>query len=501
MNLQQTIPEPTHQPLPTVTHQASPWRHQNQPTQPRQQTLWNFIQTHMPQQGATAAPSIRAPPKLTRTTMTQDPTSTPQSTPLLQLLTQSQRMASQPTSSTPTYQPSLLPERNNESWGDCWAMTQPTNLFRVISKNTRTLNLLNLDMQAITTELNLMSASGFAAQETNVHWNEDSLNSLVTQCRCSSPQIKIAMATSTEKSKEWYKPGGTHLLTLNKWTSRVMNYGMDTPLGQWSYLEFIGKNAQWLIIVSGYRVCPQPFDTALQTTTAQQIRLLQAQGVVNPKLRTLFISEIICKIKTWRQAHYDILLCMDANENTDNPKAKISRLFQETDFLDLHHHRYPGHCKPATQQQGCHPIDIMVGSLCVTEALIHAWIRLFGHPATIKGDHHLLGIDLELEVLFGNATTPPMTHIPRGVNSRYPQKVTKFCKWVVTQCNCYKLAECIQQLQTLPTLDDHHLHKLEDIDRRLTKSFLMLTALAPHPRWIPGHRSWIKLICTIDYGT
>jgi len=175
-------------------------------------------------------------------------------------------------------------------------------------------------------------------------------------------------------------------------------------------------------------VCPQPFDTALQTTTAQQIRLLQAQGVVNPKLRTLFISEIICKIKTWRQAHYDILLCMDANENTDNPKAKISRLFQETDFLDLHHHRYPGHCKPATQQQGCHPIDIMVGSLCVTEALIHAWIRLFGHPATIKGDHHLLGIDLDPEVLFGNATTLPMTHIPRGVNSRYPQKVTKFCK-------------------------------------------------------------------------
>jgi len=74
-------------------------------------------------------------------------------------------------------------------------------------------------MQAITTELNLMSASVFVAQETNVHWNEDSLNSLITQCHCSSPQIKIATATSMEKSKEWYKPGGMLLLAVNKWTS------------------------------------------------------------------------------------------------------------------------------------------------------------------------------------------------------------------------------------------------------------------------------------------
>jgi len=106
----------------------------------------------------------------------------------------------------------------------------------------------------------------------------------------------------------------------------------------------------------------------------------------------------------------------------------------------------------------------MVGSPRIADALIHAWICLFGHPATIKGDHRLLGIDLDPEVLFGNATTPPLTHVLRGMNSRYPQKVTKFCKRVVTQCNRYKLAECIQHLQTLPTLDDHNLCKLENID-------------------------------------
>jgi len=108
---------------------------------------------------------------------------------------------------------------------------------------------------------------------------------------------------------------------------------------------------------------------------------------------------------------------MDANENTDDPKAEISHIFQETDLLDLHHHRYPGNQKPATQQHGSNAINIIVGSPRVTDTLIHAWICPFGHPATIKGDHRLLGIDLDPEVLFGNATVLQMLMAHRGANS------------------------------------------------------------------------------------
>jgi len=136
-------------------------------------------------------------------------------------------------------------------------MPQPTNLFRILSKNTGTINLRNLDMQAITNELNNLSASVFAAQETNVHWNEETTHHLVNQCRKASPQLKVATSTSKEKSQDWFKPGGTMILTLNQWTSRVIKFGKDTDLGRWSYLEFVGKHDKRLIVVSGYRVCHQ----------------------------------------------------------------------------------------------------------------------------------------------------------------------------------------------------------------------------------------------------
>jgi len=42
----------------------------------------------------------------------------------------------------------------------------------------------------------------------------------------------------------------------------------------------------------------------------------------------------------------------------------------------------------------------------VAKALIHAWICPFGDPAAIKGDHHLLGIDLGPNVMLGNAIAP-----------------------------------------------------------------------------------------------
>jgi len=124
--------------------------------------------------------------------------------------------------------------------------------------------------------------------------------------------------------------------------SRVTKYGNDTYLGRWSYMEFIGKNEKWLIVVSGYCVCNQQFDVASQTMTAQQIRLLQARGTVHPKLRNFFLDNIIQQIKHWRNTNHEIILCMDANESIDDPKSDVAQLFQETDLMDLHYHKYPG---------------------------------------------------------------------------------------------------------------------------------------------------------------
>jgi len=191
---------------------------------------------------------------------------------------------------------------------------------------------------------------------------------------------------------------------------------------------------------------------------------------------------------------------MDANKNIDDPKAGISRLFQETGLTDLHHHHYPGNPKPETQQCGSNAIDVIVGSPGVVKALVHAWISPFGHQAVIKGDHHLLGVDLDPNILFGSTVTIPMLLSTCSVQSKHPQKVMKFCKHIVTQCNQYRLVERLTYLHALSTMDAQQLHELEAIDRQLTKILLNMDKMWSSPRWIHGPLTSTKHIFITAYG-
>ncbi len=96
---------------------------------------------------------------------------------------------------------------------------------------------------------------------------------------------------------------------------------------------------------------------------------------------------------------------MDANKDVDSTHSHISRIFAETDLIDLHNHRHPAQPKPATHQRGTNPIDMIIGSTLFAAALTAAWILPFGDPPLIKGDHRLLGADFHPGILFG--TEPP----------------------------------------------------------------------------------------------
>jgi len=52
---------------------------------------------------------------------------------------------------------------------------------------------------------------------------------------------------------------------------------------------------------------------------------------------------------------------MDANEDVSNPQMQISRIFNETDLVDIQY-RYPATPRPATHQRGSAPIDMMIGT-------------------------------------------------------------------------------------------------------------------------------------------
>jgi len=479
--------ESTPQPIPLRHHHTK----SNKPT--AQTTLWNFIQlqtptptnrqindpqhTHATQTGTTTQPDEQTrnewqdATSATQATMNLNtPTSTPVPISGAETITETTTTEPQQTTLQETISESV--PRHNHPWGDTWAMDQPHSWFRVLSKNTGTINLQNSDMEAITTEIINLGVSVFAIQETNNHWDTDATHQLYTQCRKTAPQIALSTSSSNDSTTPGYQPGGTVTLAMDPWTSRIIKRGNDPSLGRWSYLEFMGKSNKRLIVVSGYRVCNQKFDAASNTATAQQIRLLQAQGIQNPKPRRIFIDDLIAQINKWRNEHKEVLICMDANESIDDPKADISRLFTATDLVDLHHHRYPSIRKPATHQRGTNAIDVMAGSPLVVEALRNAWICPFATPAIIKGDHRLLGVDLDPEILFGNRSVSITKLQERGVNSHHELKCTKFCKQVVTKCLQSQLAERLKHLQMFERFSQQQCDELDQIDNQLTSILL-----------------------------
>jgi len=392
-------------------------------------------------------------------------------------------------------------DKTNDGWGDLHHYSCSRNHFRVISKNVSTLNPYSLEMVAMATELQTMQASIFCIQETNTAWTPKTLLAFKNQCRPTYPYHKLAVSSSKEKNDDWFQPGGTATIALDKWASRVINWGSDDILGRWSYLEMVGQDNKRVIIASAYRVCPQEFDATANTSTAQQTRLLQQHGIPTPNPRQQFITDLIQQIKKWCLQNKEILICMDANEDVSNPKSQISRLFLETDLVDIHHYRYPTIPRPATHQRGSLPIDMMIGTTLFATAATAAWMLPFGDPPLIKGDHRILGADFHPGILFGSTPDNPASNTLRGINSRHEQHVIQYCEHVVKQCNAHRLAERIGTLFTKISLEERDLVELESIDTKLTKILVQadqrLRPLSSVP-WSPAvkqayllHRYWV----------
>jgi len=195
--------------------------------------------------------------------------------------------------------------------------------------------------------------------------------------------------------------------------------------------------------------------------------ILPKLGTTNPNPWKQYINDLIQQLQEWRNTGKEIILGMDANEDIDHPQLEIMWVFNETDLLDLHHHCYPATPKPATHQWGSRPINLLAGTPMCASAICRAWILPFGMPPTIRGDHCLLGLDFDTDLLFSNSPTNPMPTPQRGVNSKHELHVAKFCKETIANCNKHQIAACINALKENPQLSEDNLHKLEAINSKL----------------------------------
>jgi len=258
--------------------------------QPKQQTIGDYFHHILNDPNQFILQPDTGPPVHQSLTVTQDAITipTPPTTPLEVDITTSTppSQLQQPLIPLLSHQQPISCNKSNEPWGDMWAILLMATAFWIVSKNTGTLNPQNLNMQAITNELVHLNASVFVAQETNIHL--DPLTKY--QIKYGSPNQNHHCIQSVA---DWYKLGGTLLLTLNQWTSHIISQGSDLLLGRWAYQEFLGQNDQRIIVISRYCVCNQKFDAVLNTVLDQQICLLQDQGNPNPIPQKLFLTDLI----------------------------------------------------------------------------------------------------------------------------------------------------------------------------------------------------------------
>jgi len=150
------------------------------------------------------------------------------------------------------------------------------------------------------------------------------------------------------------------------------------------------------------------------------------------------------------------------------PTGKNVSSCLETDLIDLHHHCYPSLKKPATHQHGSQPINLMAGFPLMANTLLYAWMCPFSNPPTIKGDHRLMGLDFNPEILFETLTTALANLGQCGAKSWQIQMVTKYCKCMITKCTQQQLAEWTDYLFMCPTFGPEHYWELEQINTKLT---------------------------------
>jgi len=440
-------------PQPAVT--INPYQTQNQPP-PRANLLTTLTSWILPRRTAVTAPVTDTP---AIPTIIEIPANDPHQPP---------------TPQSRYHQPLLSTNSNNNHWGDIMINPKPFQTFRILSRNVNTLSTQQnyLQWKAASQALASCEVDAIALQETNVSWDKIHRQKISQILRKPTGHATTATSSSTEISTKSHQCGGTLQAIVGGWASRVVESGKDpSGLGRWSYTELQGRDNKRFIILSGYRVCDnQSVDMGSNNTYNQQYRLLHQQGYRNPDPRSTFLDDLIKQTKIWRAQHKAVLICIDANDNPQHTTTTgVTRLFSETDLIDLHTAKHPNQNRPPTYNRGSTPIDLCAGSPEFAEALVAAWYLPFGLPTGLKGDHQTLGLDFNSDRLFHQQITTIYKTPLRGVYSNNTTLVEKFCAKVIKasqEDGIYERIHSLASQQSLTT-DDHK--ELDNIDRDLTR--------------------------------
>jgi len=347
------------------------------------------------------------------------------------------------------FQQTLYPDTTNEHWGD--ELSSYSNLFRVVSENVNSVSSTDhlLQWRGVAQATINYRISILCLQEPNTKWDDHLWQSVCKILQRTHIRIEIVMANSTEPSKTNCQPCGTFIAINGSYTSRIISQGQNpSSMGRWSFVELLGRNNKCFVIVSAYRTCSQTAHIGSNTATTQPKQILLWLGHHNPTPWMQMITNLIKQIQTWQLLDREILLCMDVNDDTSHPNVDndFGWLLAKMGLIDLHWVRFPHVPTPATHTHGSLTIDTCLGTKLFVDTLLGAWFFPFGIPITLPGDHHMLGLDFDHDILFGHKLPIPPKAPEQGIYSNDIPTIRKFNDRVSKACNNAKLFQEAQEL-------------------------------------------------------
>ena len=153
--------------------------------------------------------------------------------------------------------PTQTPSTSSSHWGD--PITPPNHhTLRIVFQNAHTLHSDSWQhLPSIFESTNKLCANIIGLAETNTRWSPTTTTIVKNIARRHFTHPRISYSNSSDLIRSSiHQPGGTLLLTHDKYSGRVQHSGQDpSGMGRWSTLRLEGTASTIVNIVCAYRVC------------------------------------------------------------------------------------------------------------------------------------------------------------------------------------------------------------------------------------------------------
>ena len=316
-----------------------------------------------------------------------------------------------------------------------------------------------------------LSVNVLCLSETQTAWEKRITRDMVgKELKRRDQYATMTASTSKMRTASLVKPGGTMICADGTLSSKVSEKGQDpSGLGRWCYYTFIGKNKTKLIIICAYRYCQgQRIENVGESTSfSQQYSLLRQKGIEKPDPQGQFITDMRKFVQDKLDDNYEVLLCLDANEEMITKKSKIKEMTMKLGLYDIAKEKCDTPAHTYTRKNSSRRIDFILGTAAVLES-----ITLFQHApdsmGKILGDHRALCIDLDIKKIMNLNTTWTQAPTSRTLKSNDSRAVKIYIQKVRKNLDTHnvfqRMKALLQELEGHTVLNEYQKNIYESID-------------------------------------